>query len=205
LLGALLAAGVLLGGCGGGSPQTSGESSATYSVKVLRASFPAKQSIARPERMELVVRNTGARTVPNLAVTVDSFNYASNYPELSANKRPIWAIERGPGAIATPPVETQEISPPGGGQTAYVNTWALGPLPAGRTQRFVWLVVPVKGGTHVVRYRVEAGLAGKAKVRLVAGGTRTGLFAVKIAGAPPPMHVDPATGKVVAGPYPVPR
>ena len=67
-----------------------------------RSSRPAsrpRQSIARPSRLELLVRNTGTRTVPNVAVTIDSFAYATNYPELAANKRPIWVVEQGPGKI----------------------------------------------------------------------------------------------------------
>lgn len=193
---------LLLAGCGGGSRQDAGEKSAGYQMKVVAATFPAKQSIARPAQMVLLVRNTGSATVPNVAITVDSFNYASNYPDLAANKRPIWAIEQGPGAIAHPPVESQEISPPGGGQTTYVNTWALGPLPAGKTQRFSWKVIPVKPGPHLVSYSVAAGLAGKAHAELAGGGPVKGHFLVKIAAAPPQTYVDPKTGKVVPGVYP---
>jgi hypothetical protein len=200
--GALLAgalAGLLLAGCGGGSPQDAGEKSASYQMKVVAASFPATQSIARPAQMALLVRNTGSTTVPNVAITVDSFNYSSNYPELAAAKRPIWAIEQGPGAIAKPPVETQEISPPGGGQTAYVNTWALGPLAAGKTRLFTWKVVPVKPGAHTVTYTVAAGLGGKARAKLASGGAAAGRFNVQIAGKPPLTYVDPKTGKLATG------
>jgi hypothetical protein len=193
---------VLLAGCGGGSRQDAGEKEATYHVKVLAASFPAKQSIAKPARMVLRVRNTGSTAVPNLAITVDSFNYASNYPELAANRRPIWVIEQGPGAVAKPPVESQEVSPPAGGQTAYVNTWALGPLPAGKTQTFTWKVMPVKAGAHVVKYTVAAGLTGKARALLASGGPASGSFTTDVAAAPPASYVDPKTGKVLAGVYP---
>jgi len=192
---------LVLAGCGGGSPQDAHEKSANYQMKVVAAHFPAKQSIARPERMVLSVRNTGSTTVPNVAITVDSFNYASNYPNLAANKRPIWVIEQGPGAIARPPVESVEVSQPGGGQTAYVNTWALGPLPAGKTQQFIWKVTPVKSGPHLVSYTVSAGLAGKAHAELAAGGPVKGHFLVKIAAAPPQNFVDPKTGKIVTGVY----
>ena len=188
-------------GCGGGSRQDVGEVAGTFEMKLLHASFPSTQAVARPTRLELQVRNTGAHTVPNVAVTVDSFNYTSNAPELAADKRPVWAIERGPGAIAQPPVETQEVSVPGGGQTAYLNTWALGPLAPGRTQTFIWRVVPVKAGTHTVRFAVSAGLAGKAKARLASGAAVRGQFKVDIAAAPPRTHVDPATGRVVAGSF----
>jgi hypothetical protein len=199
---ALLGASLIVAGCGGGSAATKGEPSASFSVEVAKASFPAKQAIATPQRMELVVHNSGARPIPNVAITVDSFNYTSNYAELAADKRPIWVIEQGPGAIAKPPVQTQEVSTPGGGQTAYLNTWALGRLPAGRSETFSWRVMPVKAGSYTVHYAVSAGLAGKAKARLASGGPASGRFAVTIAGAPRITQVDPKTGKVVAGTYP---
>jgi hypothetical protein len=199
---ALLGASLLVAGCGGGSAATKGEKSASFSVKIAKARFPAKQSVASPERMELVVHNSGPHPIPNVAITVDSFNYASNYAELAADKRPIWVIEQGPGAIAKPPVQTQEVSNPGGGQTAYLNTWALGRLPAGRSETFSWRVVPVKAGTYNVHYAVSAGLAGNAKTRLASGGPASGEFAVTVAGSPQITHVDPKTGKVVAGTFP---
>src|SRR2546430_324334 len=61
--------------------------------------------------------------------TTPSFrSYVEKAPELAANKRPIWAIERGPGKAASPPVQSVDVSKPGSAQTAYVNTWALGAL-----------------------------------------------------------------------------
>jgi hypothetical protein len=179
-----------------------GERAGTYAMKIVHASFPTTQSISSPTSFELEVQNSGTRTVPNVAVTVNSFNYASNYPELAANKRPVWVIERGPGAIASPPVNTQEVSMPGGGQTAYVNTWALGALAPGKTRTFVWHVVPVKAGAHTVHYSVAAGLAGKAKARLASGAPVEGQFAVDIAPAPALTHVNPATGRVEVGQFP---
>jgi hypothetical protein len=197
------AAGVLvLAGCGGGGRQDAAEPAGTFAMQVVHPSFPAAQSIARQTRFVLPVRNTGTHTVPNVAVTIDSFDYTSSYPNLAADKRPVWAIERGPGAVASLPVESQEISPPGGGQTAYVNTWALGALAPGRTRTFVWRVVPVKAGTYTVHYTVAAGLSGKAKARLAGGGLVQGQFAVSIASAPKLKHVNPDTGKVEVGEFP---
>jgi hypothetical protein len=197
-----VASALLAAGCGGGARLDASEPARTYAVKVVHASFPTSQAIARPTSFELEVENTGARTVPNVAVTVNSFDYASNYPELAADKRPVWAIERGPGAIASPPVNTQEVSVPGGGQTAYVNTWALGALAPGKTRTFVWHVVPVKAGAHTVHYSVAAGLAGKAKARLASGAPVEGQFAVNIAAAPRLTHVNPATGRIEGGEFP---
>jgi hypothetical protein len=200
-LAALLGACAVAAGCGGGSPATAGEPSKTFDIEVIRASFAKKQSVAKHERLLVSVRNSGSETIPNLVATVDSFNYASNFPGLAANKRPVWVIERGPGQPARPPVETQEVSIPGGGQTAYLNTWALGPLPAHHTETFFWSVVPVKAGAFRVHYALTAGLGGNAKARLAGGGPAAGSFPVVIAPAPPETHVDPKTGQVVPGPY----
>jgi hypothetical protein len=202
LLGALGAGtAVLATGCGS-STQAAHEVKGTFTVKVVRAIFPTHQSIARQTAMALRVRNTGTRTVPNVAVTIDSFAYTSNFPGLAANKRPIWVVEEGPGAIPRKPAESETVSPPGGGQTAYVNTWALGPLAPGQTSTFLWRVVPVKGGVHVVHYTVAAGLSGNAHARLAEGGIPHGHFTVYVAPRPAPTHVNPNTGQVNPGSYP---
>jgi hypothetical protein len=193
---------LIVSGCGGGSQQDSGEPEGSYRVRIVHASFPARQSIARKALMALAFRNTGTATIPNLAVTVDSFEYASKYPELSADKRPVWAIERGPGPVARPPVESQEFSQLGGGQTADVNTWALGPLAPGKVRTFTWIVAPVKSGLHTVHFIAAAGLAGKGKAVLRSGGPVHGTFVVHIAPAPPNNHVNPNTGAVEVGAYP---
>jgi hypothetical protein len=194
---------VLASGCGAAQRNVH-EHTGTYTVEVLHAHFPAKQAIAQNERLALIVRNAGARTIPNVAVTLDSFYYTSTYPHLSSNKRPVWIVNTGPGAVPTRPVQTEEVNPPGGGETAYVNTWALGALPPGASKRFVWRVTPVKPGLHVVHYAVSAGLDGKSLARLAGGGRAAGRFVAAIAPAPPATHVNPETGLIVAGPAPVP-
>jgi hypothetical protein len=195
-------AGLLVNGCGGGTRQDAQEAKGTFNVRIVRAGFPALQAIARPTNMVLQVRNTGAQTVPNLAVTIDSFSYVENYPALAANKRPIWVVEGGPGTVPRRLVASQAISPPGGGQTAYVNTWALGPLAPGRVRTFLWRVVPVKAGLHIVHFAIAAGLAGNAHAQLANGAAASGRFLVHIAPQPPPKHVDPNTGQIVPGAYP---
>lgn len=207
-LGAVALSALLAGGCGGGTRQDSREPTGSFPMKVVRASFPLKQSIARETKLELWVRNTGLRTVPNVAVTIDSFQYTSHYPELADDKRPIWAIEQGPGPIAKPPVESEEVSLSGGAGTAYVNTWAMGPLAAGQTRDFTWRVVPVKSGVYTVRYTVAAGLSGKAKAVSGVGLFRRrspvqGQFAVYIRPAPRVTHVNPNTGRVEVGQIPL--
>lgn len=192
---------LLASGCGV-ARQDANEPKGSFEMQVVHASFPANQAIARPTQLELRVRNTGAQTAPNVAVTLDSFYYTEHYPELAADKRPIWVVESGPGPIPKRPVQSEAVSPPGGGQTAYVNTWALGPLAPGQTQRFLWKVAPVKAGVHTVHFTVAADLAGKAKAVLASGGPVQGQLTADVAPAPPKTSVDPNTGRVVAGAYP---
>lgn len=193
---------LLAAGCGEAARDTS-EPKGTYAVEVVRSSFPRKQAVARDTRLELVVRNAGVRTVPNVAVTIDSFYYRSDYPRLAVNKRPVWIVNTGPGAVAKPPVESEEINPPGGGETVFVNTWALGPLAAGRRARFVWHVTPVKSGRHTIHYAVAAGLDGKSVARLPAGGRPAGALVAQVAPLPPRTHVNPETGEIAPGRNPV--
>lgn len=198
----LLSAGAaVMAGCGGGSQQNAGEKEKTYTVAIAHASFPAHQSIVRPTTMTVAVRNTSDATLPNVAVSVDSFEYTSHYPGLADDKKPIWVVETGPGAVSKEPVQSIAVSPPGGGQTAYVNTWALGPLAPGDTRTFTWRLMPIKSGSYTVHYTVAAGLAGRAHARLADGSIPQGKFDVTITQPPPATHINPHTGTVEPGSY----
>lgn len=202
------AIGAGVSGCGG-AEQGASEPHASFPVRIVQASFPRVQAVAHNSTLILRVRNAGLRTMPNVAVTMDSFSYKSNYPGLADRERPVWIIDEGPGVKPKQLVLTQTIDPPGGGQTAFVNTWALGPLPPGRTRTFVWHVTPVKSGLHTIDYTVNAGLNGKAHAHVSrlgrlegSGGLPVGHFTVAIAGRPPQRYVNPETGKVTLGSYP---
>jgi hypothetical protein len=194
---------LLLSGCGGGARQDASEPTRSYKLQLSDVAFTREQSVSKPASLRIRVHNSGTRAVPNLAVTLDSFYYTEKYPELAADKRPIWVVEQGPGSAPSTPVQSEAVSPPGGGQTAYFNTWALGPLAPDATRTFEWRVVPVKSGTHDVRYAITAGFAGKAKA-VAATGDRAldGVLQAKIASGPPSRHVDPSTGRVVSGAFP---
>jgi hypothetical protein len=194
-------AGTLVSGCGG-SEQDAHEANAQFTLEVLRASFPAQQAVARPSVLELEIHNAGTQTVPNVAVTVVSFYYTSEYPNLAERQRPIWIVDQGPGAIPERPVETV-LNSPGGNVTATSNVWAAGPLAAGETRAFKWSLSPVRAGQHTVAYRVDAGLHGKARAQTPSGAPVVGAFHVDIAPAPPINHVNPETGQVEPGPPPV--
>jgi hypothetical protein len=141
----------------------------------------------------------GTSTVPNVAVTIKSFGYLSDYPKLSSRLRPIWIVDEGPGAITKRPIQTESFDYAGGDITATTDTWAAGALAPGQAHTFIWHVTPVKSGDYTVNYSVAAGLNGKARAVLANGTTPTGHFTVDIAAAPRVSHVA-ADGALVSGP-----
>jgi hypothetical protein len=192
---------MLASGCGG-SEQDAHEPKGVYEMEVVKAKFPPKQAIASDERLALIVRNSGTHTIPNVAISLNSLSYTSDYPHLAVDKRPVWIVNRAPGPVPTVRVLSEEVYPPGGSETAYVNTWALGPLAPGASKIFVWHVTPVKAGVHTVYYRVAAGLGGKARAQLAGGTPVMGRFVVSIAPRPPHTHVNPQTGEIAEGSFP---
>jgi hypothetical protein len=171
-------------GCGGGTRQDADEPAKSYRVTIVRASFPARQRMAAPARLVVEVRNSSRETVPDIAVTVDSFSAPSERSDLASTQRPVWVIDRAPE----------------GSTTAYTNTWALGRMFAGETKRFVWRVTPVQPGTHRLRVRIAAGLAGRAKAVLAGNRVPERELTVRISSRPARARVDPETGAVVHGP-----
>jgi len=196
------AAVALASGCGE-SQQNSSEAKTQYRIDVTQARFSPRQYVSRPETLTITIHNAGSETAPSPAISISSFSYHSTFPGLADPLRPVWVVEKGPGPGATkPPVSTQEVSQPGGGQTAYVSTWTLGPLKPGAEQTFTWEVVPVKPGGFEVTYEVSGGLGGNARAVTAAGGPVAGKLRVAIAEKPPLTHVNPRTGQVEEGTLP---
>lgn len=190
LTGGLCAA--ALSACGGGDRQDKAEKGGNYKVEITSASFPAVQALAHATTMKIAVRNADTKDLPNVAVTVatqpgasggaaQAFSGDIQDTNVSSASRPIWIVDKGPG----------------GGDTAYTNTWALGPLKAGQTRSFEWHVTAIKPGDYTIDYSVSPGLNGKAKA--AAGATTKGAFKVKIDDRPPSARVD-ANGNVVSEP-----
>src|SRR4051794_823504 len=67
---AAIAATVPLGACGGQPRRDAGAPEGTYTVAIARASFPVRQHLAQRSALELTVRNTGERAIPELVVSV---------------------------------------------------------------------------------------------------------------------------------------
>jgi len=177
-------------GCGG-ERQDADKPEGTYRLEVANASFPAKQGIAEQSTMRIQVRNPEQRTVPDVAVTVETkgaaagdgltaFGQKDDDARLADPNRPIWILDREPV----------------GGTSAYSNTWTLGPLKGGETKTFEWKLTAVEPGSYSLAYRVSPGLDGKAKL---AGGSKSrGTFSVTVDDEPVPARVN-SKGEVVRG------
>jgi hypothetical protein len=186
---AVAAAGIA--GCGG-ARQDAKEPSGQFKVAVSRASFPLKQSLSQPATLRIEVRNDDKRTLPDIAVTVETRPKAGGGAPLAFGSadtgdtrladtgKPVWVLDHAPK----------------GGDSAYTNTWALGQMFPGETKTFTWKLLPVQPGDYTIDYRVSPGLNGKAKV---AHGQRShGAFKVSISDQPVPARVGD-DGKVVRG------
>ncbi len=184
-----------LGACGGGERQDEDEPEGRFQVKVVNARFPADQKLAKRSNLVIRVRNAETnKTIPNIAVTLKGLDVKLDNPELADPKRPVFVINGVPKDIGTFP-ESKEASPKGG-ETAYVDTWALGPLKPGRQKVFRWNVTAVRPGRYRITYRVAAGLDGKAKAVGVNGRAPAGLFIGTVENKAPDTRIA-ADGKTV--------
>ena len=181
-------------GCGGGARQDADEPEGNFDVAVVDATFPKQQKLAQTSQLVITVENTGKDAVPNLAVTVDGLNYRATQPGLSDPERPRFALEGISRQIGGFP-EAKDTSP-SGCDTAYVNTWACGPLDPGKQAKLVWQVTAVKAGPYEISWRVAAGLNGKAKAVTTGGGAPTGTFSGTVTRAAPKVRIA-ADGKTV--------
>jgi hypothetical protein len=167
-------AALAIAGCGGGERQDAGEAKGTWKVDVLSASFPGRQRLADHSELRIQVKNADSRTLPDLAVTIDGFNYRKEATDIGDPDRPIWAVDEAPANSTT----------------AFTNTWAVGPVGAGQTRTLVWKVSAVRAGTYTVRFKVSAGLQGKAKATLPDGSPPSGSFIARVSDKTHPVKVD---------------
>jgi hypothetical protein len=187
-LAVLVASLLALAGCGG-ERQDADAPSGEFGLEVTEASFPAKQRISEAATLRLEVENTGDRAVPNLAVTVATAGQDGSAPAafardngdttLADSERPVWVLDEGPG----------------GGESAYTNTWSVGPLGEGRTRTVEWRLTPIKPGSYTVAWRLAPSLEGDVTL---ANGRTEGEFAVTISNRPVPARVND-DGEVVRG------
>jgi hypothetical protein len=186
-----------LAGCSAEKKQDVNEPKGRYELEVVEARFPQQQKLAKRSNLVIKVRNADSKTVPNVGVTVDGFTKRVDDPDLADPNRPIFVINGRAKEIGGFP-ESKEDAPVGG-ETAYVNTWALGRLKPGREKAFRWNVTAVKAGPFRLTYRVNAGLDGKAKAVDANGRLPRGQFAGTISDEPPDARVAEDGKSVVSG------
>jgi hypothetical protein len=197
--GAVVLAGLIAAtGCGGGERQDADEPEGEFPVQVLNASFPERQKLAQSSNLVITVRNAGTETIPNIALTVDGFNYRRDDPDLADRERPRFAVNGVPVEIAGFP-EAKDATPRGC-DTAYVNTWACGPLRPDAQTTFRWSVTAVQAGPFKVDWRVAAGLDGKANAVSAGGGPApSGSFAGSVSSKAPQTRIGEDGRTVVSG------
>jgi len=180
-----------LAGCGSSAPKP--EAAATYPVAA-QASFPARQLLAQHTELKLTVRNIGQRTIPDVAATlttrggpggaaVAAFGSYLAGSDLASHTRPVWIVDAGPG----------------GGDTAYASTWALGAIGPRRARTFTWHVTPVRAGAYTIEYRLTGSTTGRSQLREANGDAVRGALTVDVSGKSATVRVTPE-GKIVSVP-----
>jgi hypothetical protein len=185
-------------GCGGGERQDENEPEGDFPIEVVSAEFPEDQKLAKRSALVVTVRNAGRETIPNIAMTVEGFDEDKDDPELADPSRPVFAINGVQVEIAGFP-EAKDAAPRGC-DTAYVNTWACGPLRPGAERTFRWSVTAVRAGDFELSWRVAAGLDGKANAVAPGGGPAPrGQFSGSISDEAPEVRVGDDGRSIVEG------
>ncbi len=158
-------------GCGDSSDENDKLSNKVWRVEVVAAEFPLKQRLGDNVGFKIKVRNAGDDTIPELSITIDSFNYRSTEEGLADPERPVWVINKVPA----------------GSESSGVNTYRLGRLKPGKTVEAVWRLSAVRAGTHTVKYKIAGDFEGQGKTVLADGSAPEGAFVVTITTVPKPV------------------
>jgi hypothetical protein len=176
--------------------QDENEPEGNFPLEVVDASFPSTQKLAKRSELRITIRNAGSETAPNVAVTVNGFTQRKDNPDLADPNRPVFVINGVQRDIGGLP-EAQDAAPRGC-ETAYVNTWACGPLGPGRERTFRWSVTAVEAGDYDISYKVAAGLDGKARAT-PSSGRLSGRFTGTVSDEAPESRVADDGRTVVRG------
>ena len=167
-------------------------------MEIVEGKFPARQHLAGQSQLQIRVRNADDKEIPNVAVTVNGFEFRKDDEALADNERPQFVVNGLPREIGG--LADAKDATPLGCETSYVNTWACGRLRAGDEKSFRWSVTAVRAGKYRIRYSVAAGLNGKAKA--VTAGSRKaprGSLTGTVSDEPPDVRVGEDGRTVVEG------
>jgi hypothetical protein len=188
-----------LAACGGGERQDEDEPSGEFPVEVVTSEFSTFQRLAQTSFLRLGVRNSGDKTVPNMAITIfvdpeaiRPFSIRDPQEDLAAPDRPVWILEYDYPKLAAPggSLAALDSAPSAGAETANSKTFGFGSVAPGDEVDAVWKVTPVRAGDFTLHYRVDAGLGRKAKAITSDDSPPTGEFAVRISSTPPQTRVN---------------
>jgi hypothetical protein len=165
----LTAASLLATGCGSTlKEQDKYEPNGTFPVRVLSATFPKNQHLAKDSVMQIRVVNAGEHRIPRLNVTIKcaggglggSFNTTVDESDVSDAERPQFVVNTIPSAVPrqNPPLDPAPLER----NSMFVDTYMWGPLDPGHPATFRWNVTAVKAGPYRLCWRVNAGLYNKA-------------------------------------------
>jgi hypothetical protein len=193
-------------GCGGSDVQQDAkEPKGDFPVKVVSATFPGNQRLAKDSTMEIVVQNAGQKTIPTISVTVKcgkglggSFSTKTAAPNVADPQRPQFVVTKIPTATerVNPPLDPAPLER----SSAFVDTYPLGPLAAGRSATFRWDVSAVKAGPYRLCWRVNAGLFGKARAVPAQSGAISGVFSGEVSNKAPTASIGPDGQTVIEQP-----
>ncbi len=190
-----------MAGCGGGGErQDAGATEGDFEVAIVKSDFAPVQRLAKTRMMRVGVENSGAETIPNLAITVkllgeegenarQAFGYRDPQKNLSLPDRPVWVLDLGYPTLAGSDVL-------GGAGTASPRTFAFGELEPGETAEAVWRLTPVKAGSYRISYEVSPDIYGVGSITDSSGGVPEGQFAVRVLKGPERQRVT-GDGRVV--------
>ncbi|MDO9408717.1 hypothetical protein [Patulibacter sp.] len=167
---ALIASTTGLTACGGERAEVRDASDGRPFAVSARASFAKDQRLANVEELRITVKNDDSRALPDVGIVLQGLNRSIPVADNGAGRvadprRPVWVVD----------------SPPSGGTTAYVGTWALGRLAPGASKTFRWQLTPTVAGKHAIRWRAVAGLDEDGPVKADAGSRTSGRLAVDVA------------------------
>jgi hypothetical protein len=180
-------------GCGGGDDSANDEDR-TYTASVVSDGFPARQQLGETTLMRVRVRNEGERTIPALVVSVTvggeagagsslPFGVRVGEPGLAQPDRPVWVLSE-----SYP--KRGGSDEPGGTEGASPKSFNFGPLKPGRAVEGVWQLTAVRSGDYEVLYKVDAGVAGGARLENENGTPPRGRLAVTITDQVPDQTVN---------------
>jgi hypothetical protein len=192
-------------GCGG-QAQDAKEPKGQFPVKVVSATFPSGQRLAKDSTMQIQVENAGSKTIPLISVTVKcpgtglGGSFSTNTPAagVSDSSRPQFVVNKIPTATPrlNPPLDPAPLER----SSAFVDTYPLGALAPGHKATFRWDVSAVKAGHYKLCWRVNAGLYGKAVAVASGGQPISGTFVGDVSNVAPKATVGPDGKTVIESP-----